>query len=113
MVDTPKNPYLNQATLNNTCQIFLPKVQKKGSKIPNQKKKSFDHPHRLKSGVPPWDAHTRIFHQLLSQNNFFNRLAFLNKHQILSQGLKKAFSEKFVKISDCQASSYLRPCPAA
>ena len=24
-LNTPKNPYLNQATQNNTCQIFLPK----------------------------------------------------------------------------------------
>ena len=49
--NTPKNPYLNQATQKNTCQIFLPK------KIPESKisnpKKSFDHPHHFKSGVPP------------------------------------------------------------
>ena len=46
-----KNPYSNQATQKNTCQIFLPK------KIPESKisnpKKSFDHPRHLKSGVPP------------------------------------------------------------
>ena len=47
----PKNPYSNQATQKNTCQIFVPK------KIPESKistpKKSFDHPRHLKSGVPP------------------------------------------------------------
>ena len=39
----PKNPFLNQATPKNTCQISLPK-------------KSFDHPRHLKSRVPPWGA---------------------------------------------------------
>ena len=47
----PKNPYSNQATQKNTCQIFVPK------KIPESKisnpKKSFDHPRHLKSRVPP------------------------------------------------------------
>jgi len=47
----PKNPYLNQATQKNTCQIFLPQ------KIPQSKisnpKKSFNHPRHLKLGVPP------------------------------------------------------------
>ena len=52
VLNTPKNPYLNQATQKNTCQIFVSK------KIPESKisnpKKSFDHPRDLKSGVPPW-----------------------------------------------------------
>ena len=48
---TQKNPILNQATQKNTCQIFLPK-KISDSKISNPKK-SFDHPHHLKSGVPP------------------------------------------------------------
>ena len=47
----PKNPYSNQATAKNTCQIFVPE------KIPESKisnpKKSFDHPRHLKSRVPP------------------------------------------------------------
>ena len=47
----PKNPYSNQATQKNTCQIFVPK------KIPESKisnpKKSFDYPRHLKSRVPP------------------------------------------------------------
>ena len=51
ILNTQKNPYLNQATQKNTCQIFIPK------KIPESKisnpKKSFDHPRHLKSGVPP------------------------------------------------------------
>ena len=51
VLNTQKNPYLNQATQKNTCQIFLPK------KIPESKlsnpKKSFNHPCHLKSGVPP------------------------------------------------------------
>ena len=46
------NPRLNQAPQKNISQIFLPK------KIPESKisnpKNSFDHPRRLKSGVPPW-----------------------------------------------------------
>ena len=50
-MNTQKNPYLNQATQKNTCQIFLPK------KIPESKisnpKKSFDHPRHFKSKVPP------------------------------------------------------------
>ena len=51
ILNTQKNPYLNQATQKNTCQIFIPK------KIPESKisnpEKSFDHPRHLKSGVPP------------------------------------------------------------
>ena len=47
----PKNPYSNQATQKNTCQIFVPK------KIPESKisnpKISFDHPRQLKSWVHP------------------------------------------------------------
>ena len=43
----PKNPYSNQATQKNTCQIFVPK------KIPESKisnpKKTFYHPRHLKS----------------------------------------------------------------
>ena len=46
-----KNPYLNQATQKNTCQIFLPQKTTE-SKISNPQK-SFDHPRHLKSGVPP------------------------------------------------------------
>jgi len=42
VLNTQKNPYLNQATQKNTYQIFLPK------KLPELKisnpKKSFDHP---------------------------------------------------------------------
>ena len=49
-----KNPYLNQATHKNTCQIFLPK------KIPESKISNLKNPsitRLLKSGVPhldPW-----------------------------------------------------------
>ena len=47
----PKNPYSNQATQKNTCQIFIPQ------KIPESKisnpKKSLDYPRHLKSQVPP------------------------------------------------------------
>jgi len=50
VLNTQKNPYLNQATQKNTCQIFLPQ------NIPEWKiskpKKSFDHPRHLKSGEP-------------------------------------------------------------
>ena len=47
----PKNPYSNHPTQRNTCQIFVPKKLLE-SKISNPKK-SFDHPHHLKSRVPP------------------------------------------------------------
>ena len=57
VLNTPKNPYLKQANpppkKKYTCQIFLPPPQKKpGIKIFQTQKKSFDHPHYLKSGVP-------------------------------------------------------------
>ena len=39
VLNAQNNPYLNQATLKNSCEIFL-------------SKKSFDHPRHLKSGVP-------------------------------------------------------------
>ena len=42
VLNTQKNPYLNQATQKNTCQIFLPKTILE-SKILNPKK-SFNHP---------------------------------------------------------------------
>ena len=52
----PKNPYSNQATQKNTCQIFVPKEIPK-SKISNPKK-SFDHPSHLKCRVPwGFDVH--------------------------------------------------------
>ena len=51
VLNTQKNPILNQATQKNTCQIFLPK------KIPESKisnpKISFAHCRHLKSRVPP------------------------------------------------------------
>ena len=48
-----KNPYLNQATQNNTCQILLPK------KSQNQKFQTQNNPsiiRHLKSGIPPGGA---------------------------------------------------------
>ena len=60
LFNTPKNPYSNQATPKNTCQIFVPK------KIPEPKisnpKKSFDDPRHLESRVTPWDFCIRQFH---------------------------------------------------
>ena len=53
-MDTPKNPYLNEATQKNTCQIFQPKKILQ-LKISNPKK-SFDQPCHLKSGVPPLES---------------------------------------------------------
>ena len=50
LMNTPKSPYLNQATPKNTCQIFLPEKIRE-SKISNPQK-SFDHPRHLKFGVP-------------------------------------------------------------
>lgn len=50
VLNTPQNPYLNQAIRKNTCQNFLPK----NLGIKNFKpKKSFNHPCHLKYGVPP------------------------------------------------------------
>jgi len=48
----PEKSPLKSSHPKNTCQIFLPKKILE-SKISNPKK-SFDHPHHLKSGVPPW-----------------------------------------------------------
>ena len=79
ILNTQKNPYLNQATQKNTCQIFIPK------KIPESKisnpKKSFDHPRHLKSGVPPWVYRvvTLIHNDYeldLSQGNFGELLCY-------------------------------------
>ena len=52
VLNNPKNPYLNQATQKNSCQIFLPK-KILASKISNPKE-AFDNLCHLKSGVPPW-----------------------------------------------------------
>ena len=59
VLNTRKNPFLNQATQKNTCQILLPK------KIPEPKisnpKRSFDHPRHLKTRLPPLGSgQTRI-----------------------------------------------------
>ena len=66
ILNTPKNPYLNQAT----CQIFIPK------KIPESKisnpKKSFDHPRHLKSGVPPLGTELRYQLIYLLRPNMVN-----------------------------------------
>ena len=51
VLNTQKDPYLNQATQKNTCQNFLPKRILE-SKISNPKK-SFDHPRHLESSPPP------------------------------------------------------------
>ena len=50
VLNTPKNPYLNQATKKLLAKIFLTKNISK-SKISNLQK-PFDHPCHLKSGVP-------------------------------------------------------------
>ena len=51
VLDTPKNPYLNQANQKNTCQNF---PTPKNPEIENLKpQKSLDHPCHLKSRVPP------------------------------------------------------------
>ena len=48
----PPPPPRKKKKKNSTCQIFPPQKYRK-SKISNPQK-SFEHPHRLKSGVPPW-----------------------------------------------------------
>ena len=54
LLNTPKNPYLNQATQKILAKIFLPK---KYPEIENLKPKtSFDHPCHLKFGVSPWGS---------------------------------------------------------
>ena len=53
VLNTLKNPYLNQAIQKNSCQNFLPKKIPK-SKISNPTK-SFNHPCHLKSRVAPWE----------------------------------------------------------
>ena len=52
-----------------------------------------------------------MFRQLRSQNNFWSRWIFLNKHRILSRGLKVDFCGIFVKISDYRALVYLKTVP--
>ena len=68
----PKNPYSNQATQKNTCQIFVPQKNPE-SKISNPKK-SFDHLRHLKSRVtpppPPGDRTTFPNHQIRIPNCF-------------------------------------------
>ena len=56
-------------------------------------------------------AHAKISHQLHSQNNFWSRLTFLNKHIIVSWGLRKAFWGNLVKIFDCRAFSLFETVP--
>ena len=53
------------------------------------------------------------FRHLAHQHNFWNRSAFLKKHQIPSRSLKESFSGNSVKISDCRHLVDLRPCSAA
>ena len=76
VLNTQKNPYLDQVTQKTTCQMFLPK------KILEWKisdpKKSFDHPRHMKSGVPPLGSEKCLphnlptwcctLHQLIQQN---------------------------------------------
>ena len=88
VLNTQKNPYLNQATQKNTCQIFLAK------KIPESKisnpKISFDYPRHLKSGVPPpppppggSEANKKHI------KNLSNKLRITNdENNLLAKGLK-------------------------
>ena len=52
VLNSQNNPYLNQATQKNSCQILLPKKILE-SKISNPPK-SCVHPCHLKSEYPPW-----------------------------------------------------------
>ena len=58
VLNTPKNPHLNQAIQKNTFQNFPTKKIPK-SKISNQKN-SFDHPCHYKSGVSPLGRYVTI-----------------------------------------------------
>ena len=61
VLNTPKHPYLNQATKRYTCQISYPKKSR------NRKFQTFDHPRHLKSVVPPPGINcSRII-----ENNFY------------------------------------------
>ena len=51
LFNTPKNPYSNQPTQKNTCQIFVSN-KSRNRKFQTQKN-SFDHPCHLKSSLPP------------------------------------------------------------
>ena len=53
VLNTQKNPYLNQAAQKILAKIFLPQNEFPKSNISNPKN-SFNHPCHLKSGVPPW-----------------------------------------------------------
>ena len=89
ILNTQKNPYLNQATQKNTCQIFIPK------KIPESKisnpKKSFDHPRHLKSGVPPLGSTCR-FSSLFS--TYFLGTSWENVNPIFFKDLLRTFARK-------------------
>ena len=52
VLNSPKNPYLNQAARINTCQNFPTPKNSRNLKFQTPQK-SFDHPCRLKSGVTP------------------------------------------------------------
>ena len=58
VLNTPQNPYLNQATQKILAKFSLPK------KIPESKisipKKFIAHPHHLKSGKPPFALHSIV-----------------------------------------------------
>ena len=91
----PKNPYSNQATQKNTCQIFVPK------KIPESKisnpKKSFDHPRHLKSRVPPpgYEYNTVkkfLFFCFLPSENLAFSLAIFRKFCFFTTSPQKIWS---------------------
>ena len=55
-------------------------------------------------------AQARKISPLQNQNNFYNRLAYLNKHRILSLGLNETFCGNLVTISECRAEPKFSKC---
>ena len=52
-----------------------------------------------------------VIRHLANQHNFWNRSAFLKKHQIPSRSSKEPFSGNSVKICDCRAFSLFKTLP--
>ena len=96
-----KNPYSNQATQKNTYQIFVPpKIPE--SKISNPKK-SFNHPHHLKSWVPPLGIHLSYANNKTA--NSFSLFVFLSCFEVYKS--KRLNSECLNPLVNSKTSSII------
>ena len=104
VLNTPKNPHLNQATQKNTCQISLPK------KIPESKisnpKKSFDHPRHLKSGVPPPPPHLGFCRISILTIALFTVTSSHLHYNVLERGCEAISGNFVVSARNCLTSMF-------